>query len=202
MLDAAAQARFLKSWSDATFGYATAANAAYAQLAEQSMEFWRAAMKAALPGALEEEPRSWYRHPDGPRRATSPTGMAMLPAFAWMSPTAGNQAEAWAMLWTAPWRRDMPLGAWPMAFWMVALGMPQSVALPTARANVAALEAAQTAASAVSTFVSFRSDGGHALAEVILPEQSSAEVTVAAPFGLMAALLQPWLALAPRRAGA
>ena len=31
----------------------------------------------------------------------------------------GKQAEAWAMLWTAPWRRDMPLGAWPMAFWMV-----------------------------------------------------------------------------------
>lgn len=201
MLDAAAQARFLKSWSDATFGYATAANAAYAQLAEQSMEFWRSAFMAALPGAPEEEPRSWYRHPDRPRPSAL-TGYPMLPAFAWMSPTAGKQAEAWAMLWTAPWRRDMPLGAWPMAFWMVALGMPQSVALPTARANAAALDAAQTAASAVSTFVSFRSDGGHALAEVILPKEPSAESTVAAPLALMAALLEPWLALAPRRAGA
>ncbi|MEW5964907.1 MAG: hypothetical protein AB1749_15260 [Pseudomonadota bacterium] len=201
MLDPVAQARLYKSCTDAAFGYATAANAAYAQMAEQSMAFWRSAIEAALPPEPEAQPRSWYRHPDGPRRTTPPTGMAMLPAFAWMSPATGRQAEAWAMLCTAPWRTDMPLGAWPMALWMVALGMPQSVALPTARANAAALEAAQTAANAASTFVSFRSDSGHALAEVISPAKPLAAVTAMAPLGMMAALLEPWLALAAGRLG-
>jgi hypothetical protein len=195
MLDPAAQARFYKSCAEAAFGYATAANAAYAQMAQQSMEYWRSAVEAALPLEPDAEPRSWYRHPDSPR-ATSFAGMPMLPAFAWMTPSGGRQAEAWAMLWTAPWRTDMPLGAWPMAFWMVAFGMPQSVALPTARANAAALDAAQTAAS---TFVSFRSDSGHALAEVILPGKPLAAVTAMAPLGMMVALLEPWLALGAGR---
>ena len=47
------------------------------------------------------------------------------------------------MMWAAPWRLDMPLVATPMVAWMVAAGIPRSVAEPTAKANLAAMDAAR-----------------------------------------------------------
>jgi hypothetical protein len=58
--------------------------------------------------------------------------------------------------------------AWPMACGMMAFGIPQSVAWPAAQANVAAMDAFQTAAKSVEeAVVSYRSEGGHAVARVV-----------------------------------
>jgi hypothetical protein len=64
-----------------------------------------------------------------------------------------------------------PLGtqpmAWPMAYSMMAVGVPRSVAWPTAEANAAALDAAETATRSINNaFSSYRSTGGHALAQI------------------------------------
>lgn len=59
-----------------------------------------------------------------------------------------------------------PSAAWPMAFMMMASGVPRSVAWPTAEANVAAMDAADAAAVSVrEAFASYRSDSGYAVAQ-------------------------------------
>ena len=49
--------------------------------------------------------------------------------------------------------------AWPMAFMMVAAGVPRNVAWPTAEANAAAIEAADIARRSWDTFSTYRTDG-------------------------------------------
>ena len=60
MLDRSLQARFAKSCSDAAFGYANAATAAYANWASQAFEMMAGAVRSQEPPA---PPRSWYREP-------------------------------------------------------------------------------------------------------------------------------------------
>jgi hypothetical protein len=53
--------------------------------------------------------------------------------------------------------------AWPMAFMLMASGVPHSVAWPAAEANAAAMDAADAAAVTVrQVFASYQTDGGHA----------------------------------------
>jgi hypothetical protein len=56
-----------------------------------------------------------------------------------------------------------PSAAWPMAFMMMASGVPRAVAMPTAEANVAVMDAADAASASVrKAFSSYHSDSGHA----------------------------------------
>lgn len=68
-----------------------------------------------------------------------------------------------------------PTFAWPMAYSMIAQGVPDSVAWPTAEANAAVLDAtAVLAEQAQQSFSSYQSAGGFAMAHVWAPKSLSA----------------------------
>lgn len=182
MLDAQLQERFAKSCSDAAVGYLTAANAASLEVMRHSFDLWSGALSAWAP---KPEPRSWYRHPDEPGRssATVPAlANPFLPPFAqpggwqnlfapWMGPFA-KPDMTFPLMVMAPWWRmaasERAMAAWPMAFFMISIGIPEGVARPVAEANAAVLDASEVARGAVSrAFAAYRSDGGHAVAHVI-----------------------------------
>jgi hypothetical protein len=175
MLDCSLQARFAKSCSDAAFGYANAASAAYANWASQAFEMMTGALRGMEPPAA---PRSWYREPPpapqsaatgfpAPVRSAFPSAWA---PFAWPGLTA-SQPSAAAMNPFTAWL-DMvsfrgPPTAWPMAFMMVAVGVPRNVAWPAAEANAAAIEAVEIARKSLEdAFSTYRTDGGHANAQI------------------------------------
>lgn len=199
MFDAQAQTRINKCCSDAAFGYFTAAGAAYAAFAEQAVGYWGEMMKASMPTPAPKKPKSWYVPPP---EVSSATNRASTPVDAWacmmpwmsgpMSamtamPSGANDTlmgfPAWMWGPLAPWvamsdpRTAM---AWPMACGMMAVGVPKTVAWPTAQANVAAMDALNTAAKSVETaVVSYRSSGGHAVARIVNSP------VMAAPFALL-----------------
>lgn len=218
MLDAGTQARFAKSCSDAMVGYANATTAAYASVTSQAFDMWAAAFQAMMPKPAE--PRSWYRHPD--ERARTPAVNPFLAAwgcgralpagqpFAFMFGVAPKQPEARAVealdAWMAPWSTWLAMWsgpravtAWPMAFVMVANGMPQAVAVPAAEAHAAALDAAGIAADQLTRVYSvYRSESGYATAQVIAPPRRNAAAATTAPAATpstqRAALpMWPWL---------
>ena len=85
-----------------------------------------------------------------------------------------------------------------MAYGMMAFGVPRDVAMPTAEANAAAFDAAETAAGPFqSEFSSYRSDGGHASAQIKFLQRMVARLMLS-PLG--AAAVWPWLH-APRSTG-
>jgi 2,4-dienoyl-CoA reductase-like NADH-dependent reductase (Old Yellow Enzyme family) len=58
--------------------------------------------------------------------------------------------------------------AWPMAFALLACGMPQRAAWSTAEAGAHANEASRKAAEGLEQmFSAYRSDGGHAIAQIL-----------------------------------
>jgi hypothetical protein len=171
MVEKHLQERFARHCTDAAFGYATAATAAYAAFADQVLSFWTNALKS----------------PD--RRETQ----AMSPAWSWPWPVPQPATPAWAAFpWAIPqgfaapsspfgapgaaanpftaWLGMFPFAAapaaWPMACMFMASGVPSSVAWPAAEANVAAMEAVDVATVTVrQAFSSYRTDGGHASAQ-------------------------------------
>lgn len=198
MLDRSLQARFAKNCSDAAFGYANAATAAYANWASQAFEMMAGAVRSQEPPA---PPRSWYREPPpAPQAGVSAAPIAGFPApwmpFAWPGlPTSAppaaamNPFTAWLDMVSF---RGSP-AAWPMAFMMVAAGVPRNVAWPTAEANAAAIEAADIARRSWDTFSTYRTDGGHATAQITWGSEPQNE-PAAPPAAAMA--LWPWLAFA------
>lgn|SRR5512134_40930 len=177
MLDCSLQARFAKSCSDAAFGYANAASAAYANWASQALEMMAGALRGMEPAPA---PRSWYREPPPAPAAAgfpAPTAMSAVPSpwvpFAWPGlPSPVTPAvPAMAMNPFAAWL-DMvsfrgPATAWPMAFMMVAVGVPRNVAYPAAEANASAIEAIEIARKSLEdAFSTYRTDGGHASAQI------------------------------------
>lgn len=176
MLDTQLQLRFMKSSTDAAFGYANATAAAYSAMFGQALEFWAEAGKAMAPAA--PKPRSWFREPDA-HSGIEPFSFADLP-YAWARaafpgapgvPATPPMASA-AFPLTA-WLDMFPLqgspACWPMAYGMMCAGVPRSVAVPMAEANVAAADAAEAAKAQVNkTFSSYRSAGGHATAQIVM----------------------------------
>ena len=140
------QTRLSKSCSDAAVGYATAATEAYAEMTTKKLwEFWAEQIRSLVPEE-EEEPRSWYRHPDGPQRKprkTAPQAAMPLMPNPW-SP-ASNLANmmtssppaalfsSWLSLVSTP---RAPV-TWPMAMMFMSAGVPHAVAVPAAEANAA-----------------------------------------------------------------
>lgn len=91
---------------------------------------------------------------------------AMSPTPVRPAPTPTNPMSAWvaAMPFTPP------AAAWPMAFMMMSSGVPHAVAWPTAEANVAVLDAAETARRSVKqAFASYQTESGHAAGGGVWP---------------------------------
>jgi len=191
VLDTKLQVRFTRSCTDAAFGYAAAASAAYAAFADQVLSFWADALQPPQQKAVPE-PSTWFGFPFV-RNDAAPMPFAWMMDTRWQPPTAHNAyGNASASPFDA-WFGMFPITAspaawspavWPMAFMLISAGVPRSVAWPTAEANVAVMDAADAAAVSVKqVFNSYQTSGGHAFA----PFWSSApfvSLTAFAPFNI------------------
>lgn len=190
--------RMATSSAEAAAGYATAAVAAYVDWTNQVMGFWANTLDSMMGAA---QPRSWYRHPDNSARTRpfGPMGFAFTPTtppYFGAGAPARNPGNAAATmlnpfgLWLKAWPLQGNPAAWPMAFAMMGMGLPRSVAYPLAEANTAAMDAVQTANRAMNeSFSAYRSDGGHASAQIRF-QTSTAIAALMAPLGLYA--VTPW----------
>jgi hypothetical protein len=173
MFDAALQARFAQSCTDAAFGYARAATAAYAAAFAQTAELWGAPRGMSRRSEETESGDSIsFKLPYPWGRAPNPFAQPFMmgPAAAWwgMFPLRGTPA------------------CWPAAFALMTAGVPSSVAWPAAEANEAALDAAEIATQSINTvFASYRSESGYAMAQIVSPRRLMAALMLA-PFGLSA----------------
>lgn len=148
------QERFAKCWSDAMFGYANAAGAAYWAMADQAMSFWGEAARG-MADATKSKPaavESWYRPPQPVRTALLPAVMQPQPAWGFPRFDGAFPFGGHATASRSPfdlWFDMLPVqgspAAWPMAVAMLSAGVPKSVAWPTAEANVAMMSAAEAA---------------------------------------------------------
>ncbi len=187
--------RFAKSYATAAFGYARAASAAYAAFADQTLDFWS---KATQPTVQEERPRARLHLISGPQPYRSAvTASAPRPASPMPMDIVG-MTNAWAASpMFAPvraWWSLFPLqgnpASWPMAYAMMSAGVPRAVALPTAEANVAAMDAADAATASIDrAFSSYRSDSGFAVAQIVSPKTWLSALMLA-PF--TASFKLPW----------
>ena len=195
MYNANLQTQFAKSCLDAMMGYMTASSAASNAAMGNILDFWASAAR----NMAGEKPR-----PAAPTMPIVPWGF--LPGFApaalpfWPQPPA-NPASAF-MMPLEFWMSMTPFGRSPivlqMAYGMMAFGVPRDVAMPTAEANAAAFRAAETAAAPFQeVFSSYRSDGGHATAQLKYLQRMVAALMLS-PIG--AAAVSPWMS-DPRSAG-
>lgn len=174
-LDSDLSQRFTRSCTAAAFGYARAAQAAYAAFTDQALDFW-ATQSRTLAGAGASERPHFQSGPRPFRAAYTPERDEAAPA---PLPDFVSMTQAWAaspML--APvraWWSLFPLegnpASWPMAHALMTAGVPRAVALPTAEANMAAMEAAKVATVSVDkAFSAYRSEGGFAVSQIMGPK--------------------------------
>lgn len=190
------QTRFAKSYADAAFGYARAASAAYAAFAGQALDFWASAARQATASTAGASSPSYSVPVHHPMAAlsvpASPNFFQMTYPWADASRMAFAPVAAWWGL--APFQTNP--ASWPMAYAMMTAGVPRSVALPAAEANVAAMNAAEAAtASMKEAFSTYRSGSGFAVSQVIVPR----DLPAAAFFAPFSAALAPWLLSAGSR---
>ena len=166
--------RFAKSYATAAFGYARAASAAYAAFADHTLDFWSKATQATVH---EERQRPRLQLVSGPRpyrsavtessvATTQPMDLVGM-TNAWAASPMFAPVRAW---WSLFPLQGNP-ASWPMAYAMMTAGVPRAVALPTAEANVAAMDAADAATASIDrAFSSYRSDSGFAVAQIVSPK--------------------------------
>lgn len=193
MLDTHLQDRFTRRCTDAAFGYTAATTAAYAALTEQVFDFWAKVSTPAEPAPRAAVQPVWG-WPVPAKREPAPTP---LWPFAWMLPQTPPAPQSYFApggvsspfdAWFAMFPFAAPSPAWPMAFMMIASGVPRDVAWPTAEANMAAMEAADVAAASVQkVFSGYRTDGGHSVVRQSWPPASVMMLAMLAPlsFGTM-----------------
>lgn len=209
MIDPTVQTRISRNAGLAAIDYGAATNQAGFEAMNAIIEFWSDVLCQPVSDA---EPRSWYRPPAGsasaatrsaddwakPSRAMFPSAAPQRPASAAKPDLVTAQMTAWQSLMTDPWKLS-PM-AWPMAMMMMSSGLPESVAVPVASANAAASEAAMAATAAMNDAVSsYRSDGGHAVAQIVMLPYPAAAITAAMAPLATAMLTTPWSALLPPR---
>ena len=193
-VDTELTARFAKSYTTAAFGYARAASAAYAVLADQTLDFWSQATKgtsrsdAFTPSKpyLITGPRP-YRSAYTPEAAAVPVPLDFFRiSDAWASSPMFAPMRAWWGLFPL----EGNPACWPMAYAMMTAGVPRSVALPAAEANMAAIDAAEGAPTSIDrAFSSYRSESGFAVAQVISPKAVLSAMLLA-PFA--SSMKLPW----------
>ncbi len=212
MFDFAVPTRIARSSGLAAIDYGAAGTQAGFEAMNAMIGFWSDVLSQPVSDA---EPRSWYRPPAEsasswnrssddwakPSREMFPTAAAPRPPSSAQPDPFAAQITAWQSLMTNPWKLS-PM-AWPMAMMMMSAGMPESVAVPTATANVAASDAAMAASEVVQDAVmSYRSEGGHAVAQLIMLPYPTAAITAALAPLATAMLTSPWSALLqPRISG-
>jgi hypothetical protein len=211
MLDPHLQERFARRCTDAAFGYSAATTAAYAAFADQVLNFWTGVLSPPerQPARRPETMWGWWPTPPAQRELPAMPFMPFSP-FGW--PAASSQAAFSPFPNSvygpfAAWLNMFPLAApstaWPMAFMMMASGVPRSVAWPTAEANAAVMDAADAAAASVRrVYSSYRTEGGHSSARDTWP---SAQLFALAAFlpltmsGMMSAMRVGFLRQCARR---
>lgn len=162
--------------ADASLGYAHAAidltSAAVSTgltLTALSFDCWGRTAEAfsRAPAAR----RTWYTKPSSPSLVDPAAIMPWVNPLAHFGPYGtrawiGSAEHFSPMRLGAAWLDLFPLrgppAAWPLAYLMLAYGVPRSVAMPAAEANAAAIEAVDAAMKPLRAFASYRSDGGHA----------------------------------------
>lgn len=168
--------RFAKSCATAAFGYARAASAAYAALADQTLDFWSRAAGSDARNDMQTQRLQLVSGPRPYRSAVTTPVVAAAPAtpldFVRMS-NAWAQSPMFAPM--RAWWGMFPLegnpASWPMAYAMMSAGVPRAVAMPTAEANVAAMDAADAASASIDrAFSSYRSESGFAVAQIVAPK--------------------------------
>ncbi len=191
MFDANSQARFNKSCTDAFVNYLHASSAAYQAMADNMLKMWGQSVDAMVEGA-QNAGASASRSRDVGFRGNVSTG-AGRGAAACMMPWA---AVPGAMMQSNPLASfnafNMPYGmfspfapwlemmkpfqspAWPMAVGMISVGVPEQVAWPTARGNMAAMNAFNLAADSLEkAFKSYQEgQGGPATARATSGESA------------------------------
>jgi hypothetical protein len=109
--------------------------------------------------------------------------MSMFNPFSGFAAPTSPMPNAWATGWVemmTAYSKAMPQFSWtvfqgPMTAWLMAVGMPYSVAAPTARGNAASMDAVVAARQGIDKmYSSFRTDGGHAVAPVLSSMQPMA----------------------------
>jgi len=193
MLDPQLQERFARRCTDAAFGYTAATSAAYAAFTDQMLSFWAGALKPQdrVPAPFEAAwnwaaparkdlacvpflPIAWAT----PQRPAVPTGY----------PFAGGTYDVFSA-WSNMFQFAVAPTVWPMAFFMMASGVPRSVAWPTAEANAAVMDAADAAAVSVQqAFASYRTEGGHSVSRQIWPPAQLMMLAAMMPLGFGAIL--------------
>ena len=192
------QSRFARGCTDAAFGYARAMTAAYAAWVNQTLEIWTTAAKPTTERPSEDTPMPTY-YVEAPRRMSAPSIPAPVDLTQMSNPwrdlsrtTLAPIAAWWGL---APFQTNP--ASWPMAYAMMMSGVPRSVALPAAEANVAAMDAANAAtASFNQAFSSYRSASGFAMPPVIAPPPAPTPAFLT-PFNTVS-MLTPWFAMAGR----
>lgn len=168
--------RFAKSYATAAFGYARAASAAYAAMTTQTLDFWSRASRSGIDDDDQRTPR--LQLVSGPRPYRSAVSAPEVPSTPAI-PDFVRLSNAWAASpMFAPvraWWSLFPLegnpASWPMAYAMMTAGVPRAVALPTAEANVAAMDAADVAKASIDrVFSTYRSESGFAVAQIVSPK--------------------------------
>jgi len=189
------QERFTRHCTDAAFGYASAATAAYAAFADQVLGFWATALQPSDRRAPQQPAFAWSWPVPAPQPAPpmwNPFAWAIPPQSFAPSPYAFTGSSAAAnpfAAWLGMFPFAAPSAAWPMACMFMASGMPRSVAWPTAEANVAAMEAVDVARVSVrKAFASYRTDGGHANAQQGWPAAHLLMLAVLTPLSVGAML--------------
>lgn len=168
--------RFARSCTDAAFGYARAASAAYAAMANQTIEFW--AQVASPSGTQTAKSYAVYRPHSEPTSTAG--GMSALELMQlmnpWLRPTLPlASVQAWWGLFPLQGNPS----SWPIAYTLMTAGVPRDVALPAAEANIAAMEAADIAQKSLARiFSSYQSNGGHAVSHVTGGRRHNADVAI------------------------
>jgi hypothetical protein len=201
------QTQFTRQCVDASFGYAKAWLAMYAEVSETMLTAYSDLARASMPGngTPAQSADVWYT-PARPARtafvsSSSPVPAADVNPFTmWFSFVTGQAqrnalaANPFLAFWTMMPGSTNP-ASWPMAYGMMNCGVPRAVAWPAAEANTAAIDAMNTATDAMrAPFSSYQSTGGYATAQVWAPENMMRMVG-ALPFG--AAAFFPWLTKTP-----
>ena len=173
MLDTALQQRFARRCAEASMGYATAATAAYSQMAVQALDFWC----MALSGLVEEQPGerpTTKTYASAAPHSEMPFGMSLADwtPFPWLD---GRRVEAMFNFDTSTpppmaflaLSNAFPLrgssASWPFAHAMIESGVPRAVAWPAAEANAAALDAADAASKGFRQVIaSYHTESGYA----------------------------------------
>ena len=190
--------RFAKSYTTAAFGYVRAASAAYAALADQTLDFWKRASSSS-----DDDDDSRFHLVSGPRpyrsAVSNPDAYSRSAPSVSAMPDFVRLSNAWAASpMFAPvraWWGLFPLegnpSSWPMAYAMMTAGVPRSVALPTAEANVAAMDAAEAAKASIDhAFGAYRSESGFAVAQIVSSQKPWLSALMLAPFA--AQMKMPW----------